>query len=101
HVGPRARAVLGRSPASGFEPALGRRDAQLFRGLSLLHFLGSVKNREVPVPNLFRLVPFNELRSLIPRRNIPFGIEHENRVVLYALHQQLELIFDSPRTLSS
>ncbi len=40
--------------------------------------------------DFFGGIAFDALRALIPTHDVPGGIQHDNRVVLHILHQQMK-----------
>jgi hypothetical protein len=66
--------------------AIGGRKAQYFVRMSALDILIGVEDREVLSDDLLGLVALDALGSLVPGGDAPFGIEHDDGVVLYTLH---------------
>src|SRR5438105_3099642 len=87
-MGPEFRAILPCPPALFLEAFLGDRHFQSILWLADLNVFRSIKDREMLANNVFLPIPANSLRSEVPTHDGTFCVEHENRVVLHALHQQ-------------
>src|SRR6478672_931194 len=92
-IGPELRAVLPIAPTFVFEASPGRGLAQLPRRLAIRDVFGGVEGREVPPDDLVVLVSLDGFRALVPRRDDAAWIQHEDRVVLHALHEQAKALF--------
>src|SRR5436190_19757631 len=92
-IGPDARAVLAHAPPFVLVTALPLRDLQCPLRLALRHIVRGIERREVPTHDLVGAVPLDALRSGVPARDPPVGVEHENGAVLAALDQELEGLF--------
>jgi hypothetical protein len=80
-----------RQPSSSTRLGLGR--AQQLSDVIALDVLGKVEARDVLSDDLVRPVSFDALRTVVPGDDVPVRSEHEDRVVLYALHQQAKALF--------
>src|SRR2546429_578729 len=92
-MGPEFRAILSYPPALFLEAFLGDRHFQPVLWLAGLNVFRSIKDREMLANNVFLPIPANSLRSEVPTHHAAFGVEHKNRVVLHALHQQAKPFF--------
>src|SRR6266702_4535448 len=92
-IGPEARAVLAHAPPFVLVTALALRDLQCPLRLALRHIVRGIERRVVLTHALVGAVPLDALRSGVPARDPPVGVEHENGAVLDALDQELERLF--------
>jgi hypothetical protein len=96
HVRPEAAAVLAHTFAFLLERALARRNLQLARHLAGRHLFGRVEERHVLPDDLVGRVSLDATRALIPRRDRPIRLEHEDGVVVHTLHQQAKSLLALP-----
>src|SRR5262245_3522679 len=90
---PESAAVLADAPALGLmTPFRPRLQEQAHRHTFPL-ILVRVEAREVLSDDLFGAITLDVFGSAVPRRDSSLWIEHEDRVILDSLHQQLELLF--------
>src|SRR2546426_643166 len=88
HIGPEPRPIFAHSPALVFQQTLARCHAQLLLGLAPLSVFSRIKAGEMLADDLIWAITLNLFCPPVPTDDMPQGIQHENRVVLYALHQQ-------------
>ena len=93
HIGPEPRPIFAHSPALVFQPTLARCHAQLLLGLAPLAVFRRIKAGEMLADDLIWAITLNLFCPPVPTDDMPQGIQHENRVALYALHQQPEAFF--------
>ena len=70
----------------------GRRSQERAHGQVLPLVFLRVEAREVLSDDLFGAITLDAFGSAVPSRDSSLRIEHEDRVVLDCLHQQLELL---------
>ncbi len=88
HRGPKARAILAHAQAFGLHAARADRRAQPRLGQPGLLVFGRVKAREMGVEDLLLLIALDALGAQVPAHDAAFGVEHVDRIVGHALHQQ-------------
>src|SRR6185437_10913256 len=91
-VGPEPGAVLADPDRLLPEAALRLGDLQVAVGLAGLHLLREVEAREVMPHDLAGFVALDALGARVPGRHPTPRVEHVNRVVLAALHQEAEAL---------
>ena len=91
HVGPEARAVFSDTPTFGLHATVAQRGIQKQPRHPPCLVLGRVEHGKVSSDNLVGLVPLDEAGTLVPRHDVPVGVEHEDGVVADALHHEAEL----------
>ena len=96
---PEAAAVLAHAPAFLLEAALAPGGVERLLRLAVAAVLLGVELREVAADDLVRQVALDPLRAGIPVGHAAFGVEHVDRVVGDALHQQAELLLALPQRL--
>src|SRR5690606_37231220 len=84
-VGPEARAVLADAPAFVLETAFHARDAELVLRPRGLDRLRRIEARQMRADDLVGFVARDLTGTGIPRRDEPFGVQHEDRVVVDVL----------------
>src|SRR5207249_4059719 len=89
-VRPEAGAVLAHPPPFVLPPPLCRGYLQPPLRFARLHVLWWIKPGNVLSENLLGRVPLDALGPGVPAHHPPCGIEHEQRILLHALHQQPE-----------
>src|SRR5215208_5271249 len=99
HVRPESGAVLAYPYSFFLVAALRGRDAQLFVRVPAFDVLIGVEDREVLSDDLLGLIALDALGAWIPGGDVPFGVEHEDGVVLDALHQEPEALLALPENL--
>jgi hypothetical protein len=90
---PEPTAVLADAPALGLMPSFRRGSQERAPRHALPLILLRVEAREVLSDDLFGAITLDAFGAAVPRRDSSLRIEHEDRVVLDSLHQQLELLF--------
>src|SRR6185503_10012561 len=68
-------------------------------GPAALERLRRVEDREALPDHLGRRIALQAARPLVPAHDAAFGVEHEDRVVLHAVHQQPEALLALPQPL--
>src|SRR6185295_19396403 len=89
-VRPEARSILPDAPAFVLEASVCRGDLQLMR--REVARLGRIELAEVLADDLRGAVALDPLGAGVPGENVAVGIEHENGVVLDALHQKAKAL---------
>ena len=89
-AGPEARAVLAHAPAFGLEPSLARGGLERAARHARCPVLLGVEAREMLADDLVGAVALDALGAGIPVRDLALRVEHVDRVVGDALHQQAE-----------
>src|SRR5580692_4008952 len=92
HVGPEPRSVLAEAPSLLLVPSLAGGHDELLLALAGSDVLGRAEHREVLPDDLHRFVTLGSLGTGVPRGHAPLGVEHEDRVVLYALDQKAKAV---------
>ncbi len=87
---PEARAVLAHAPGLRLEPTLGQRRGQGTGGQALGAILLAVEAREMAADDLAGFVALDALGAAVPAHHPALRIEHVDRIVAHALHQQPE-----------
>ena len=87
-VRPEPVAVLAQPPPFVLHPALARGRLELGLRLAQRHVFRRIEDGNVLAQNLFGGVALDRLGARIPARYPASGVEHENGVLLHALHQQ-------------
>ncbi len=102
-VGPEQRTILADAPAFVLVRPEAFGDLQLMRGQAALERLGRIEAREVAADDLVGAIALEAFRAGVPGEDVAVGIEHEDRVVEHALHEQakaflaLAQVFGPPR----
>jgi hypothetical protein len=78
---PKTRAVLAHPPSLVLEAPLALRHAQFVLGPTPRHVFGHIEDRKMLADDLVGGVALGKPRADVPRGDMPFGVEHENRVV--------------------
>ena len=86
----KSAAVLAHPPAFVFDAALAARDHELVLGPLPRHVLCGVEPREVAADRLARGVAVDRLRGGVPRRDLARPVQHDDRVILDAVHDETE-----------
>jgi hypothetical protein len=92
-LAPEPTAILADAPSLRFKTAFDRGLSERVHGHALPLVLLCVEAREVLSDDLFAAITLDAFGSAVPSRDSSLRIEHEDRVVLYRLHQQLEMPF--------
>src|SRR6266516_3428518 len=90
---PEPTAILADAPALGLMTPFGRRSQERAHGQVLPLVFLRVEARVVLSDDLFGAITLDAFGSAIPSRDSSMRIEHEDRVILDCLHQQLEMPF--------
>jgi hypothetical protein len=90
-AGPEPRAVLADAPPLLLVAAGREGDLELVRRVVALDVRVGVEDREVPPEDLLLGVALDPLGALVPGDDPAVRVEHEDRVVARARHEQLEL----------
>ena len=91
-VGPEQGAVLAHAPALVFERPGARCHLQFVRGQPAGQRLGRVEPGEMAADDLVGAIALEALRAGVPGENVPLGIEHEDRVVAHAVHEEAKAL---------
>src|SRR5471032_596188 len=91
HVCPKARTVSAHTPAFIFNAALRCGKRQFRARLAARNILGRIENRKVLPDDFPGRVALDALRPLVPARDMPLRIKHEDGVVLYCVDKQPEV----------
>ena len=91
-VRPEPGAVLADPFAFFLVAALLRGNTQRLLGVAALGVFPGIENGEVLADDLLCRIPIDALGALIPAGDTPFGVEHEDGVVLYPLHHKPEAL---------
>ncbi len=89
---PEALAILAHAPAVFFRAAVGRCLPQLAHRLATRLIFRGEESREAASENLILAKAKDALRARVPADDQPVAIEHEDRIVGRALHQQAEML---------
>src|SRR2546425_2476441 len=92
-VGPEPRAILADTPSLLLIVALSGRLPERLRWKALHLILRRVKARKMLPNRFFVLEAFDPFGARVPTGHPPFWIQHENSVVLHALHQKAKPLF--------
>jgi hypothetical protein len=93
-AGPEARAVVAHAPAFAFEAAFVARRGQRPFGQAGGTVLVRIETREVLAHDLVGLVTLEALGASIPAADVAFRVQHVDRVVADAGHQQLVALLE-------
>ena len=86
-AGPEPRPVLAQPPAFALEPPLARGGSDLAFGFASGAVFRGEKDREMPPDDFVRGIALDPLAAEVPVRDAAFRIEHVDRVIGDALHQ--------------
>jgi hypothetical protein len=92
-IGPEQRAVLANAPALGFKAAVALRDPQFTGRFAVGLVLRGIEGTEVPPDDLGGRVALERMRPGVPAANGAIHVQHVDRVVAHAFHQQAEPLF--------
>src|SRR5471032_2601989 len=89
-VSPEAGSVFADTPPFLFEATLGTRNLELESWLSGTVVDIGIEDAEILPDDLVRRIALDGLRPRVPGRDVPLGVEEEDRVILHGCHQQPE-----------
>src|SRR5215216_2630505 len=98
---PEPRTILAYSPALFLVAPLLLRYLKLSLWLGALQILFRIEDREMVSYNLFMVVALDVVRPFVPAGHLTIRIEHEDRIVFDALHQQTKPFLVVPQRLLS
>src|SRR5215216_1289266 len=98
---PEPRTILAYSPALFLVAPLLLRYLKLSLWLGALQILFRIEDREMVSYNLFMVVALDVVRPFVPAGHLTIRIEHEDRIVFHALHQQTKPFLVVPQRLLS
>src|SRR5580704_12130217 len=100
-AGPESRAVLANAPGLLFPSAGRRRQPQFLFRLSVLAIFRREEEGKMLANNFVAAVALYFLGAFVPTADGSLGIQHEDGVILYFLHQQTKTLFAQPLRLFS
>src|SRR4029077_1127190 len=98
YTGPEFRSVVAQAPTFFFESPFFFRNFEFAARLARPQIFLGIKTRKVPANNFRCLVALESLGTSIPGADVPFGIQHEDGVVLNGLRQQTKSCFTAPQS---
>jgi len=96
HIRPEHGPILSDTPALILEPPLGSRNLQLPRGPIRRKRFGGVKTGKMLADNLASGVTLEALGPGVPGHDVPVRVQHENRVIAYAVYEEPITLFALP-----
>src|SRR5689334_1018478 len=93
NASPEPRAILADAPCLGFMLAGSRCLPEYLVGDTGLLILRTIEPGEMAADRLPRRIAFDPNSPRVPACDAAVGVQHENRVVLHAIHQPAERLF--------
>src|SRR5690606_39635637 len=99
HRRPEPAAVLAHAPALVLQAPFRQRDPELLFRPALGDHLRRIEHGEVLADDLVGAVALDLLGAMVPAHHPALGVEHEDRVVAHAFHQQAEALLAAAQQL--